>query len=206
MSVKKNSEDKVLLLNRLYERFEANLIGWEEVDNKDEYAAIEANGYILKNKDIHHWHHFSLFMLVPEQTGLYMRAIIEVDPESGPGQFGLLWGYNEKVSRLNRFCLSAAGKGTSIVHFERNHRPVFYRYYDHFTSFDTRKPVLLEIREHKGYFCFSVNRRTVYLAHCSHFADLGNGVGFYLDPGVSIRVKKFQVAQLVSPNTTFSLP
>lgn len=205
MNDKENKEEPLLLQNRLYEDFQANFRGWQEVDNKEEFASIDMDHYILKNRDIDRWHHFSLFPDIPEVTGLYIRTLISIDPESHPGQFGLIWGFDPKMKRLNRFTLTSTGKGASVVHFERNHRPVFHRFYDHYFSVNTEKRILMEIREDSGYFYFTINRRLAYIGHTSHFVNNGYGVGFYLDPGVSIKVKKLQVATIVKPDTVFSL-
>ena len=179
----------------LKDDFIDNRNGWE-LSNKDtEKAEIAENGYQLENKDSGNWHHFSIFPKVSSLKNVLIQCRIEIDKHEGPGQFGLIWGFDQKLSRLNRFCFSAEGRGCSIMHFEKNHRPVFHRYYDPFLKIDLNKPVILELRESNDYWFFRVNKQLVYIAHQVHFASLGNGIGFYLDPGVGISVKKLQVSR-----------
>ena len=179
----------------LKDDFIDNRNGWELSDKDTEKAEIAENGYKLENKDSGNWHHFSIFPKVSLLKNVLIQCRIEIDKHEGPGQFGLIWGFDQKLSRLNRFCFSAEGRGCSIMHFEKNHRPVFHRYYDPFFKIDLSRPVIIELRESNDYWFFRVNKQLVYIAHQVHFGSLGTGIGFYLDPGVGISVKKLQVSR-----------
>ena len=173
-----------------------NRYGWEIVDSDKETAMLTCDGYLLNNKDKDRWHHFSLFPDLTSLKGIAIKCKLEIESDSGVGQVGLIWGFDTKMSQLNRFCISAAGKGCSIIHFERNHRPVFHRFYDPFINIGTlSQTAVLEVREANGYWFFRVNQQLVYIAHEIHFAAKGAGIGFYLDPGVRVRIKKLRVAR-----------
>ena len=170
-----------------------NRNGWELVESEKETAVFTQKGYLLANKDTDRWHHFSLYPEISSLKNLHIKCQLEVDINSGLGQIGLIWGFDKKSNRLNRFCLSAQGKGCSIMHFERDHRPVFHRFYDPFMDVDLSKPVVMEIREANDYWFFRINKKLVYIGHQTHFAGKGGGVGFYLDPGVVARIKGLRV-------------
>lgn len=173
-----------------------NRNGWQLVDSDKETALITPNGYMLVNKDLEHWHHFSLYPELASLKNLHIKCQLEIDADSGLGQIGLIWGFDKNLNRLNRFCMSSAGKGCSVMHFERNHRPVFHRFYDPFVSIGTlASTAVLEIREANGYWFFRVNKQLVYIGHEIHFATKGSGVGFYLDPGVKAVIKKLRVSR-----------
>jgi hypothetical protein len=174
--------------------FEDNRYGWEIVSSTRETAIITPKGYQLENKDKDRWHHFSLFPEIDSLKDIVIKCRIEVDVDSGLGQVGIIWGFDKSMTRLNKFCLSAQGKGCSIAHFEKNHRPIFHRFYDPFIDSGLfYRSAVLEIREANGYWFFRVNKQLVYIAHQIHFAHKGVGLGFYLDPGVIARVKKLHV-------------
>jgi hypothetical protein len=174
--------------------FTDNRYSWEIVSSTKENAIISSNGYEIENKDKDRWHHFSLFPDIDSLKGIVIKCKLEVDVNSGLGQVGLIWGFDKSMSRLNRFCVSAEGKGSSVIHFEKNHRPVFHRFYDPFVDSGLFfRPAILEIREKNGYWFFRVNKQLVYIAHEVHFANKGVGFGFYVDPGVKVRVKKLRV-------------
>jgi len=176
------------------DNFIDNRYGWEIVDSSKETAALTPDGYEIENKDKDRWHHFSLFPEIDSLKGIVIKCKLEVDVNSGLGQVGLIWGFDKSMSRLNRFCVSAEGKGSSVIHFEKNHRPVFHRFYDPFVDSGLFfRPAILEIREVNGYWFFRVNKQLVYIAHEVHFANKGVGFGFYVDPGVKVRVKKLRV-------------
>lgn len=185
--------------------FSDNRYGWEIVDSTKEMAHFTTEGYVLANKDLDQWHHFSLYPAAVSLKDILIRCRFEIDSDSGCGQIGLIWGFDSKMTQLNRFCLSAAGRGCSILHFERNHRPVFHRFYDPFIDIGSEnRTVVLEIRESNGYWFFRVNKQLVYVAHEIHFASKGAGVGFYLDPGVKACIKKLWMAKRPL-NKAFSL-
>jgi hypothetical protein len=69
---------------------------------------------------------------------------------------------------------------------------------------DTSQPVLLEILQREDYWYFRINKKLVYITHQIHMAGLGSGIGFYVDPGVSINVKKLKVSKR-GVNKAFSL-
>jgi hypothetical protein len=54
---------------------------------------------------------------------------------------------------------------------------------------------VFELRESNDYWFFRINKQLVYIAHRIHFASIGAGVGFYLDPGVTISIKKLQISR-----------
>jgi len=173
-----------------------NRNGWEIVDSDKETAQLTPEGYLLNNKDSDRWHHFSLYTGLSSLKDVAIKCKLEIDEASAVGQIGLIWGFDKNFSRLNRFCMSATGKGCSVMHFERNHRPVFHRFYDPFVDLGLlSRTAVLEIRETNGYWFFRVNKQLVYIAHEVHFAAKGAGIGFYLDPGVIVRVKKLRVTR-----------
>lgn len=186
------------------DNFSDNRYGWEVVDSPTEKAAIARKGYVLENRNTQRWHHFSLFPALASLRDISIRCSMEIAADSGMGQMGLMWGYNEKLHQINRFCLSTSGIGCSVMHFERNHLPVFHRFYDPFVQINTNKPVMLEVREGKGYWYFRMNKQLVYIGHQIHFSNKGSGMGFYLDPGVKIRISTFEVTQRYA-NKVFSL-
>jgi hypothetical protein len=188
----------------LTDSFTDNQNGWEITDTVKEVAALTDQGYHLVNKDVDRWHHFSIFPKFVTLKNLFIQCRIEVNKGIGPGQFGIIWGFDKKLQRLNRFCLSSEGRGCTVMHFERNHRPVFHRFYDPFMKIDASQPILLEILERDGYWYFRINKKLVYITHQTHMADLGNGIGFYVDPGVSINVKKLKMSKR-GINKAFSL-
>ena len=179
----------------LKDDFIDNRHGWELSNKNSEKAEITENGYQLENKDSDSWHHFSIFPKIESLKNVLIQCRIELNSHEGPGQFGLIWGFDQKLSRLNRFCLSTEGRGCSVLHFEKNHRPVFHRYYDPFFKIDLSMPVVFELRESNDYWFFRINKQLVYMAHQIHFASIGAGVGFYLDPGVAISIKKLQISR-----------
>ena len=187
-----------------YENFSNNNAGWEIVNNDTEAAVITENGYEIKNTDLDEWKRYTLFPNMDSKKNIRMRCTLEIIPGLSIGQIGIMWGFNEKHHQLNRFCISTSGSGCTIMHFEKNHRPVFYRFYDPFFSIGNTKEVAFEIREINNYFFFRINKQLVYIGHTSHFADLGSGFGFYVDPGVAASVKKIKIDRAIS-NKVFSL-
>lgn len=178
----------------IHDDFTDNRNGWQLTDAETESAILTSDGYLLENKDNTRWHHFSIFPDITTLKNILIKCKLEIDIESVPGQAGLLWGFDKNKSQLNRFCLSAAGKGCSVMHFEKNHRPVFHRFYDPFVDIGLSRSVVMEIREANGYWFFRINKKLVYIAHEIHFASKGCGIGFYLDPGVKVRIKKLRVS------------
>ena len=187
-----------------YEDFSNNKANWEITKNEAETSTITENGYELKNTDQDRWHHFSVFPKIGNLKNIRIRCLLEVNELSSLGQIGIIWGFDKTLRRLNRFCISSSGNGCSIMHFERNHRPVFYRFFDPFFSIEKTRKVFFEIRERDNYFFFRINKKLVYIGHISNFADLGEGFGIYLDPGVSATVKKIKITKAIL-NRAFSL-
>ena len=187
-----------------YENFSNNNANWEITQNDKESAAITTNGYELKNTDEDVWHHFSVFPEIGNTKNIRMRCLLEIDPKSDLGQIGIIWGFDQKMSNLNRLCISTNGTGCSVLHFTKNHCPVFFRFFDPFFSIGKTNKVLFEVREYKNYYFFRINKKLAYVGHVSHFADEGNGFGIYIDPGVSASVKKIKISRTTS-NTVFSL-
>ena len=199
--IKTHDKESIVVLT---EDFSDNRLGWELTQNQTESASITESGYHLKNSSMSHWHHFSIFPGIASLQNTRIQCRIEIDPNSGPGQMGLIWGFDKKMSRLNRFCLSTEGRGCSVLHFQKNHQPVFHRFYEPFVAINRAKPVVLGIAEKYGYWSFYINKKLVYIGHQIHFSHLGNGIGFYLDPGVSITVQKIRITQKKT-NKAFSL-
>lgn len=202
-----------------FDNFSNNNSGWEITNSDSETAIINENGYQLTNHTSERWMRYTLFPKIGDRKNLLIQCELEIDEHSDLGQIGILWGFNESHTRLNRFCISSSGNGCTIMHFNNNHRPVFFRFFDPFFSIDknsglaigesglkrtgTRK-VSFEIRECNNYFFFRINKKLAYIGHVSHFADMGEGVGFYVDPGVSATIKKLKISRLTS-SKAFSL-
>jgi hypothetical protein len=192
-----NTDDARSFQVILRDDFTDNRHGWEITNSALESAALKEEGYCLENKDRDNWHHFSIVPGLESFKDVLIQCRIEVDPKAGPGQLGLIWGFDQNLRHLNRFCFSSGGRGCTVMHFQRNHRPVFHQFYDPFFQIDLSRPVLMEMRKKNGYWLFRINKERAYIGHQSHFSSLGTGIGFYLDPGVSIRVKTLQVSRLV---------
>ena len=180
----------------LFEKFQNNQNEWEIVDAIDETAYIDEEGYHVSNKNENRWHHFSIHPLISTSKDRIVQCIIELEECNAYGQFGLMWGFDKSLKRVNRFSIPVNGKGSSIVQFEKNHKNIFYGFYEPYVSIDPNQPILFEISRVDRYYFFRVNKQLVYISHIAHFTDMGRGIGFYLEPGIKICVKKLRISNL----------
>jgi hypothetical protein len=180
------------------ETFVNNKRKWEVVENESETSEIRDGNYWMKNKTISDWNYYKTKSIVKQNQDFILETDIElVEKEDAYGHFGLVWGFDDKVENLNRFTLSADGKRALIMHFEKDHNRVFHRFHIRNTSkYPINKKIRFSLIKLGDYFHFLINKEKIYCAHVSVFSKNGNCMGFYIEPGLSIKSDYFELKKM----------
>lgn len=184
----------------LTENFKNNKRKWEVVDIESEYAEIKDGYYHLKNKSTHRWNYYKVKTRLNKNQDFLIESTIELaNQKEVYGHVGLVWGFNQKHEYLNRFTLSADGKRALIIHFEKDHKTVFHRYQNkNLPKINISQPIQFTIIKLGAYFHFFINQQRIYIGHECLFANYGNYIGYYLEPGLSVKTNFLQVKSIKS--------
>lgn len=182
----------------LQENFSSNKRKWEITDIPSEKSEIKDGYYFMHNKSETRWNYYKTKTSLKQDQDFVLEALIEIEnKEDSWGHFGLVWGFDEDHQFLNRFTLSADGKRALIMHYEKDHKRVFHRFQNRkFSAFNIKKPFRLSIIKMGAYFHFLINEVTVYMSHESAFASEGNYIGYYIEPGLSIKSNYIEVKKI----------
>ena len=182
----------------LQENFSNNKRKWEITDIPSEKSEIKDGYYHMNNKSETRWNYYKTKTVLKQDQDFVLEALIEIEnKEDSCGHFGLVWGFDEDHQFLNRFTLSADGRRALIMHFEKDHKRVFHRFQNRkLPKFHINKPIRFSIIKMGNYFHFLINEITVYMAHESMFAAEGNYVGYYIEPGLSIKSNYIEVKKI----------
>lgn len=184
----------------LHEVFATSPHGWEIVNKPSEEAYMKGNYYYMENKSENYWMYYHKKTKLKATDDFILKAKLGVALAKGQGSFGLLWGFNEKSPALNRFILSSTGRYYGMVHFERKHSLSFQRNYGRLPR--QRKKALHEmtlVKLGKQLFFFA-DEHTEPLFQCNAEAYpwLGNHIGFYVEPGIQLKVESLQLTRLIT--------
>jgi len=182
----------------LQENFSSNKRKWEITDIPSEKSEIKEGYYCMHNKSETRWNYYKTKTALKQDQEFVLEALIEIEnKEDSWGHFGLVWGFDVDHQFLNRFTLSADGRRALIMHFEKDHKRVFHRFQNRkLSTFNIKKPVRFCIIKIGDYFHFLINETTVYIAHESAFAAEGSYVGYYIEPGLSIKSNYLEVKRI----------
>lgn len=172
--------------------------GWELINSNGACASIDHDGYHLLNSTEKSWQFYHL----PFQIGRGDNFLVSCSfvPEK-EGKFGLVWGFNEEADTLNRFTVSLSSAYFKIAHFSRKNFIAIHQFRGKHKQIIKEKGLNnLHILKLDDHYFFYINDETkpVYQCPSMHFPILGNRVGFYLEPGAVITVKKLLINQLFS--------
>jgi hypothetical protein len=170
-----------------HDDFKDNRFGWEVTDKKNEFSAIMNDEYVMINKSKSRWNYYHMPCSCLIGKHWQLEASLTCDPHDACNKFGLMWGFGLKAEVFNRFSLSADGEHVSIVCFDRNHHRIYHRFYTGGLNVSTTSEIRMSIIRNGNYYFFTINQQTVYISHVSHFMNLGNRFGFYVEPGLTIR-------------------
>lgn len=171
---------------------------WQLENRETEFAQFQEGNFVMENLSRSQWQFHRILLQDDLPKHFQIDATIELDKSSSIGHFGLVWGFGEMFSRLNRFTISANFKRAVLMHFERNHHPVIHR-------FQSREIPLIKhdekirfrtIQTH-GYCFFYLQEQFIYVVHADHLADADKSIGFYLEPHLKIRANSLSVKELI---------
>ena len=182
----------------LQDNFANNKRKWEITDISSEKSEIKEGYYHMDNKSETNWNFYKTKTSLKDNQDFVFEASIELEnKEDLWGHFGLVWGFDEDHQFLNRFTLSADGRRALIMHFQKDHKRVFHRFQNRkLPKFNINKPIRFSIIKMGDYFHFLINEITVYIAHESLFAAEGNYIGYYIEPGLSIKSNYIEVKKI----------
>jgi hypothetical protein len=184
----------------LLENFSNNNRKWEIVDIETEKTMIKEGYYHMHNTSTRRWNYYKMKTALKKGQDFIIETIIELNKkEDNYGHFGLLWGFDNKIDYVNRFTLSADGKRALIMHFEKDHHKIYHRFQNRKLPFiNLKKPIQFSIIKLGEYLHFFINQRKIYLAHESLFANDNSYIGYYIEPGLSIKSNYLEVKKLSS--------
>ena len=184
----------------LLENFSNNNRKWEIVDIETEKTYIRDGYYHMRNTSTSSWNYYKVKTALKKNQDFIIETIIELNKnEENYGHFGLIWGFDKKLNDVNRFTLSADGKRALIMHFEKDHHKIYHRFQNRKLPFiDLKKPIRFSIIKLGEYLHFFINKRKIYSAHESHFANDNNYIGYYIEPDLSIKSNYLEVIKLSS--------
>ena len=180
--------------------FQNNNAGWEIIDCETEHSFINDSHYFLENKSENHWMFYHKALTGSFPKNFVINTEIELLENKGYGQFGLLWGFTDPSHILNRFVRSAETERFTITRFEKNHHRSFHRFSDQFKKEpETGSKQFFSIMLLNDYYYFFLHKyqRPIYICHKSHMQSEGNRFGFYIEPGLTIRVDKIKIERLI---------
>lgn len=182
----------------LQDNFSNNKRKWEITDIQSEKSEIKKGYYHMDNKSETRWNFYKTKTSLKDNQDFVFEASIELESkEDSWGHFGLVWGFDEEHQFLNRFTLSGDGRRALIMHFQKDHKRVFHRFQNRkLPKFNINKPILFSIIKMGDYFHFLINETTAYIAHESLFAAEGNYIGYYIEPGLSIKSNYIEVKKI----------
>lgn len=178
--------------------FSDNLHHWQLENQESEFAQIQEGHFVMENLSRSQWqfHRTLLPDVLPKH--FQIDASIELEKSSSIGHFGLVWGFGEMFTRLNRFTISANFKRAVLMHFERNHNPVIHRFQSReIPIIKNHEKIRFRVIQTHGYCFFYLQDQFVYLVHADHLADPNKAIGFYLEPNLKIRANNLSVKELI---------
>jgi len=184
------------------DNFKNNIANWEINKNLKEQSFIKDGYYWMENKDDHNWHYFKNVSPLKRGENFIIDTDIEIMSPDNIGHIGLVWGFDDKLEQLNRFCISGDGDRLLVTNFERNNLSIFHRYQSWRQKIDTKMPIRLSIIKIDKYFHFLINEKLVYSCNGKHFTDRGPLFGYYIEPGILIRSSKMKITRLITKAVT----
>lgn len=180
------------------ENFTNNKRKWEETNIETEKAFIKDDYYWMENTSKSSWNYYKTKSHLKKGDDFIIEASIELEKKEDIfNHFGLVWGFDEERKYLNRFTLSADGKRSLIMHFEKNHHIDFHRFQTRkLPKIDMNKSVRFSIIKLEDYFYFFINKVKVYTVHESVFCADGFFVGYYIEPELSMKSDFFEVKKI----------
>jgi hypothetical protein len=185
----------------LEDDFINNMGGWELIEHEDEKSFISDSHYYLENKTSTRWMFYHKALANGFPKNFILNAEMELLDHQGYGQFGLIWGFTKPHHILNRFVVSAEADRFTVSRFEKDHHKVFHRFSGSYEPLDmkTRK-YFLSVMLLDDYYYFFVRQfgRPVYICHKSHLHSEGDRFGFYVEPGLMIRIDNVKIRRLIT--------
>jgi hypothetical protein len=193
MSIIEATEYKEKLL--INENFNDNSNGWEEIEDKNEFAAIKGGQYLMENPNKSQWNYYAIHTFLKPKNDFLLESEIELVNHKSQGHFGIIWGFDKKFDYANRFTVSADGKRILIMFFERNHRQTLYRFQ---LQHEPAQSCLFKFSIQKAgpYYRFYLNEELVNIVHEYHLPYMGDKAGFYIEPGIRIQANQFALKLL----------
>jgi hypothetical protein len=181
------------------EDFQTNKRKWEIVNISSEKSEIKDGFYWMENKTSDRWNYYKIKTNIQKQNDFLIDSTFELLSKDEYGHFGIVWGFDKELSYLNKFTISADGDRILVMSFEKDYRRTLHRFQNRTQNkIDFKKPVRLTIIKLGNYFHFLLNGKTVYLAHASQFVNSGNYIGYYIEPGLSIKSSSFELKKIKS--------
>ena len=183
----------------LKEDFKNNKRKWEVVNIDSEKSEIKDGFYWMENKKSSRWNYYKIKSTVKKDQNFIIDTYIELISKNEYGHFGVVWGFDKKISYLNKFTVSADGERVLVMTFEKDYRKISHRFQTRdLHKIDFKKPVRFSIVKLGSYFHFLLNGHVVYMAHVSQFVSIGNYFGYYIEPSLSIKSSSIEIKKLKS--------
>lgn len=178
--------------------FKTAPVEWEVTSNQQEESFFSDGYYWMKNKSETNWMFYENQFPFDKHSDYILDVIIELQNKDEYGHFGLIWGFDKEREVLNRFSLSADKQRCTIMKFQKDYCRTYHRYQSNLTDLTDHQLFQLTIVKLQDYFYFLLNGKTIYISHASHFINLGNHYGFYVEPGIFIKCHLARLSKLTS--------
>lgn len=180
----------------LKESFIDNKKKWEQLDTPSELATIQDGAYQIENRTKSRWNFYKQKFPIRPKEDFMITASFEIGQQSLFGHCGWIWGFNTEFETLNKFTTSVTGSHV-IMHFERNHKKRFHHFYNMKEGPNRETKIIrLSVVKIKAYYYFLSQENIIYVAHESHFSDVGSHFGIYVEPQMNIKVRQLQVKRI----------
>jgi hypothetical protein len=182
----------------LSESFTNNKRKWEIVDIETERAEVRDGYYWMHNTTKSRWNYYKTKAPLKKHDDFIIEANIEIEKkEEASGHVGLVWGFDKERKYLNRFTLSADGKRALVMHFEKDHHRIIHRFQNrNLPKINLQEPIRFTIVKLGEYFHFFINTHKIYQAHETLFCANGFFMGYYIEPGLSMKSNLFEVRKM----------
>jgi hypothetical protein len=174
-------------LTAFFDDFSDNRNDWEIVENADESARLEDGLYVMENRCDGDWHYFDRACPGMDHIDWKLETVFKWKADGDMNHFGLVWGFEDRLDKLNRFSLSADGESATVMSFQKDHHRVYHRYNARGLRLGSDGIIRMTIFKRGNYYHFLINEQLIYVCHRDHFIAAGERFGFYIEPQLEVR-------------------
>lgn len=194
---------QVYRIDKTYSIFRENFLNnkrkWEITESLLETAVFDDDGYRMENKSEAQWQFYKVKSALKAKDDFIIETQIELLSNDQFGHYGILWGLDKECKVLNKFTVSADGERALMMRFDRNHKKIFFRSHCRNFKHSGRNKTIRMSLVKMGSFCyFCINNELLNIVNESHFVFNGPYVGFYTEPGISIKSKWLEIKKITA--------